>query len=191
MGRLPIELRRREVMVPCATSRTNPTIIECKHPNTERRDGELCCTSCGMVLSRNAAVLVTAEMFGRGPDEAVVMDNNLGTSPGPERKRQIMSALNQNPREYNVLRFEQAKVNLLNAWSMSGDPTDRTVSVLLKRTIKTIEAKRGIKIPPSRVDAIARICKLGVKRAERRKRLAKWEIQGIVQRIFEKEGFCI
>ena len=73
---------------------------------------------------------------------------------------------------------------------MSGDPTDRLVSVILKHTIKCIEAKRGINISPSRIDAICRLCKAGVKRAEHRKRLAKWEIQGIVHRIFEKERFC-
>lgn len=102
-----------------------------------------------MVLSRNAAVLVTAEMFGRAPDEAVVMDNNLGTAPGPERTKQVMSALNQDPRTYNGLRFEEAKIRLLSEWSMSGDPTDRTVSVILKCLIKRVEAKRGIKITPS------------------------------------------
>ncbi len=175
----------------------NPRVIDpsgtCKHPRNQTLSDEQgrFCTKCGLQLSTTASsTFETAERFvGRAPDEAVVMENNVGTVPGPERAKQVMSALNQDPRTYNGLRFEEAKVRLLNEWMMSGDPTDRLVSVILKHTIKGIEAKRCINIPPGSIDAIARLCKAGVKRAEHRKRLAKWEIEAIVHRIFEKEGF--
>ena len=133
----------------------------CKHPSKDRwtdpETGEIICRheNCERSDSNSTPPMRhVEEVRSAGQDGTIVMDNNRGTPPGPERTKQVMSALNQDPRTYNGLRFQEAKVRLLNEWSMSGDPTDRLVSVILKHTIKCIEAKRGINISPSRIDAI-------------------------------------
>ena len=99
-----------------------------------------------------------------------------------------MSALNQDkttgPRG---LEFHLAKLDLLTLWGMSSNPTDRAASQVLKTMVKAIERKRGIKLHPARVDALARVCKAGIRKAEQKKRLAAWELEGAIQGIFRKE----
>jgi hypothetical protein len=154
---------------------------------------ELVCISCGTTEPTSPILEAVAtdgsEFDGHGPDEAIIFDSNVGTAPGPERNRQVMTALNQDRRGHKEgLEFHVAKLDLLVLWGMSSDPTDRVVSEILTKTIKQVEKDRGVKISPARVDAIGRICKAGVRRGERVKRLTRREIQFAIRSIFELEG---
>lgn len=152
---------------------------------------ELVCPTCGYTepLAPSVVELGGSEFDGHSPDEAVVMGNNLGASPGPERTKQVLSALNQDKKTGpKGLDFHVAKLDVLTLWSMSSNRTDRAVSEILKETIKKIESKRNFRISPARVDAIARVCKNGVTKAELKRRLARWEMEGAIQAVFTKEG---
>lgn len=152
---------------------------------------ELVCGRCGYTepLEPSLVQLGGSQFDGHGPDEAVVMDNNLGSAAGPERTKQVMSALNQDKKTGpQGLDFHVAKLDVLTLWSMSSNRTDRIVSEILKETIKKIENKRNFRINPARIDAIARACKNGISKAELKRRLARWEMQGAIQAIFTKEG---
>lgn len=192
------------------------------HPKgfMERRDdngsSEVVCLKCGTVVRRVTALPKdesevggpVAMKFGRSANAALVMDNNNGTAPGPERRRQIYSALNaarskqQKKRKLNGetseaaegdgkqgLEFHMGSLDLLTLWNMSGDPTDHKVSELLTLTIRQVEKKRGIKIRQERVDFIARSCKAGVKEAEKVKRLTPSLMKGMIERQFMREGY--
>jgi hypothetical protein len=160
-------------------------------PLKSSSDLETACSECGLTkeIEPTLVQLGGSEFDGHGPDEAIVMDNNLGTSPGPQRTKQVMSALNQNKTTQPTgLEFHLAKLDLLRLWAMSSNPTDRAVSQILKTTVKAVERKRGIRLHPARVDALARVCKVGIRKAELKKRLALWELEGAIQGIFKKEG---
>jgi len=158
-------------------------------PNSEGLK-ELGCPLCGHTESLGPQLVqVGVEFDGHASVEAVIMDDNKGTSPGPERAREVMSALNQDKKTGpKGLDFHVAKLDVLTLWSMSSNRTDRAVSEILKATIKKIESKRNFKINPARVDAIARVCKNGVSKAELKRRLARWEMEGAIQSVFTKEG---
>ena len=160
-------------------------------PRRFTSDLETGCGKCGLIkkAEQTLAQLGGSEYDGRGPDVAVVMDNNVGCSPGPQRTGQVMSALNQDKTTpLTGLDFHLAKLDLLTLWAMSSNPTDRTVSQILKTTVQAVERKRGVKLYPARVDALARICKAGIKKAELVKRLSRKELQGSIHGIFQKEG---
>jgi hypothetical protein len=165
---------------------------------------EKVCIVCGLAseIQRFSSQADAGSRFGRGPDAALVMDNNLGTAPGPERKRQVMTALNRNgvrnrsfvgdgevsSDKKQGLEFHLASIDLLTLWKMSGDPTDHAVSEILTATIRFIESKTGRKIKQEKVEAIARSCKTGIKAAEKIKRLTPKEMREAVEQQFRKEG---
>ena len=142
---------------------------ECRHPRERRETDpetkEIYCRSCGEKLQSSLVQLGGSE-YGRSPNLGIVMSNNLGTSPGPERKKQVFSALNQSG-EKQGLEFHLASLDVLTILSM-GSETERKVSRILRDTVRAVEQKRGFKLDPQRIDAIARICKLGIKRRKPR-----------------------
>jgi hypothetical protein len=147
------------------------------------------------------------ERFGRAPTAASVMDNNMGTSPGPERKKAVMSALNQGLTKEEKkarregrqvvrqsgapqgLQFMQAKSDLLSFWKMSGDPVDRVISEVVTKQVRLVEERLHVKIQQERLEAIARACKVGIKAAEKKRRMNQAEIKLCVAAGFDKEGF--
>jgi hypothetical protein len=186
----------------------------CDKPKPEKRDSELVCVNCGTVKHRLVALPREEDVdelsgggfkFGRPPSAALVMDNNSGTSPGPERRRQVLSALNQGKRKIRGHRngalvpgesgvregldFHLGQLDLLTIWKMSGDPTDHAVSEILTARIRKIEKSSGRKIRQERVEAIAQACKAGIKNAEKQRRIPRREMSMMVEQVFAKEGF--
>ena len=125
--------------------------------------------------------------LGRAPDAALVMDNNLGTAPGPERKRQVLSALNQNKRGQDRLNFHLASIDLLTLWKMGGDKQEQQAAVVIGSRIRMVESKRHTKIPRERVDFIARTCKVGIKNAEKVQHLTKQKMTALVEQQLANE----
>ena len=166
---------------------------ECHHPRERRETDpetkEIYCRNCGEKLQSSLVQLGGPEFDGHAPDESIVMDNNLGSPCGPERTKQVLSALNQDKKTAPTgVNFHISKLNLLQLWAMSSSPTDRMASEILSITVREIEKKRGFKLDPARVDSIARACKNGIGKAELKRRLARWEMEGAIQGVFAKEG---
>lgn len=168
----------------------------CEEKKLKRHDSDIVCISCGLV--DRLAVAVPQEdtensgsggsKFYRAPNNSVVMDNNMGTAPGPERKKQAMSALNsagQTAKE--GLDFHIATLDLLTVMKMSGDPTDHKVSNIVSQMIKQIEKKRRRVIPKERVSFLAQACKIGVKEGEKYSRLSGRQMRFAIEEVFKSE----
>jgi hypothetical protein len=134
-------------------------------------------------LKRVMKAETDSEQLDRAPNSALVMDNNLGTAPGPERNHQVLSAYGP-----AGLDFHMAKLDLLKLWRLSGDKTEQTVAeIISKEVIPLIESKRRCKLSTERLTVIAQSCRLGIRNAERTRRLTRSEMVAAIQRQFQRE----
>jgi hypothetical protein len=141
------------------------------------------CTTCGLVRRElpNGHLEHDGDQYGRAPEHAAVFWNNLGTVPGYEMKREVMSALNQDPRTYHGLKFVAATRELLTLWRSAGPVDQEQTQQIFGDMIKTVESKRCMKIDEPHVAALGSLALKCVKAGGRVRHLSRDEIRQVVQ----------
>ena len=156
---------------------------------------EKVCLSCGLSKEVERVQVLGVEVYGRGPVHHLVFGKNLGTIGGMDRQRQFLTVLNradgavQRTSPEAAREFWRRKRELENLLQPGQEPLLITSSLeVLSHRIKEVENARGIKIPETIADNVAKLLRKGIRQTGMKK-LSKKARVAIVEGILREEGY--